>query len=145
MKVNAIPYITLKNLYAYDFIYILRIVKILLTHLLSQHPRLWFGVDLHQYSRSADQEHHEVRDTEVHQEDVGGVPHVLGLHDDQGHHDVADHADAEDDDAEDYGGGADVRGEHGVLEVRAIGGVGGSGDRVGGTVDEEIRIRGIAI
>ena len=82
-----------------------------LTHLLPQHPRLRARVDLHEDRGRAHQEHHEVREAQVDEEDVGRVAEVLGLEDDQRHHHIADDADAHDDDAEDHGGGADVPGE----------------------------------
>ena len=80
-----------------------------LTHVFPEHPGLRLGVDLDEYGGRADEEDHEVGDAEVHQEDIGRVPHVLGLEYDERHHDVADDSDAEDEDAEEHGGGADVR------------------------------------
>jgi hypothetical protein len=86
---------------------------VVLTHLLAKDPDLGGRVDLDEHRGRAHEQHHQVGDAQVHEEDVGRVAHVLALEDDDRHHDVADDADAEDDDAEDHGGGADVVGEDG--------------------------------
>ena len=86
-----------------------------LTHLLSQDPRLWLGVDLNQNRRRTDQQHHQVRYAEVHQEDVGRIAHVFCLEDDDGHHDVPGHAYAHDHEAEDHGRDPDVPRDDGHL------------------------------
>jgi len=91
------------------------IVHAVLTHLLSQDPRLRLGVDLHKHRRSTHQQHHQVRYAEVHQEDVGRIAHVLRLEDHDGHHDIPGHADAHDHEAEDHGRDPDVPRDDGHL------------------------------
>lgn len=85
-----------------------------LTHLFAKDPDLGGRVDLDEHRGRAHEQHHQVGDAQVHEEDVGRVAHVLALEDHHRHHDVADDADAEDHDAEDHGGGADVVGEDGT-------------------------------
>lgn len=86
---------------------------VVLTHLFAKDPDLGGRVDLDEHRGRAHEQHHQVGHAQVHEEDVGRVAHVLALEDDDRHHDVADDADAEYDDAEDHGGGADVVGEDG--------------------------------
>ena len=102
-------------------------VHAVLTHLLSQDPRLWLGVDLYQNRRRTHQQHHQVRYAEVHQEDVGRIAHVLRLEDHDGHHDVPGDADAHDHEAEYHGRNPDVPRDDGhlgavpkPLNVRAV-------------------------
>lgn len=90
-------------------------IHAVLTHLLSQDPGLRLGVDLHQYRRCANQQYHQVGDAQVHQEDVGRIPHVLRLEDHDGHHDVAGHTDAHDHETKDHGRDPDVPRDDGYL------------------------------
>lgn len=71
-----------------------------LTHVFAHLPGLRFGVDLHQDGGRADQQDHQISNGEVHEEDVGGVTHVLRFENDAGDHDVPEDPDAEDDGAE---------------------------------------------
>lgn len=62
----------------YLFVYIL-------THMLAERPDLRPGIDLYQHGRRADHEYAEIGDAQIHQEDVGAVPHVFAAQHDQRH------------------------------------------------------------
>lgn len=50
---------------------------IVLTHLLSQDPSLRLSIHFHKDGGSADEQHEQVGNAQVREEDVGGVPHIL--------------------------------------------------------------------
>lgn len=83
-----------------------------LTHLLAHDPGLGFGVDLDQNCGGTNQQDHHVSHTQVHQEDVGRIAHVLGLQDHDGDHDVAGDSYPQDHGAEDHGRDPDVSRDH---------------------------------
>lgn len=56
-----------------------------LTHLMAQYPGLWPGVNLHENGGRADEEHQQVGNAQIGEEDVRGVAHILRLHNHDGH------------------------------------------------------------
>lgn len=61
----------------------MRAIGLGLTHMFTQRPDLRARVDLYQHGRCANDEHAEIGDAEIHQEDVGAVSHVLTTQHDQ--------------------------------------------------------------
>lgn len=68
-----------------------------LTHGLAQQPRFRPRVQLDQHGGHADDEHEQVGNRQVDQEQVGRVPQILGLDDDERHEQVAADTNGEDD------------------------------------------------
>lgn len=56
-----------------------------LTHLVAKYPGLRASVDLHEDGGRADEQHQQVRDAQVGEEDVCRVAHILRLHNHDGH------------------------------------------------------------
>lgn len=50
-----------------------------------QDPGLWAGIDLHEDGGRADEQHQQVGDAQIGEEDVSGVAHILGLDNHNGH------------------------------------------------------------
>ena len=94
-------------------------MQVVLTHFLAKHPGLGFRIDFHQHRGRADKQDHQVGHAEVHQEDVGGVPHVFCLEYHNGHHHVAHDSDPQDNETEHHRRDADVSREHRHLAPRA--------------------------
>lgn len=101
--------------------YTCEIQKIILTHFSAKHPGFGLGVDLDQDGRRADQQHHQIGDAQVHQENVGAVAHILRLEYHNRHHHVTDDTQTHDNDTEHYGGRPDVAGEDGRTVVGDVG------------------------
>ena len=85
------------------------------------HVHLYHGVG------AAHDQHQQVGDAEVEEEQVGGGPHRLGGQDDDEDEDVADDADGEDEAEEDEAGVGDVGREDPLLGL-GLGGVGQQGE-----------------
>ncbi|GIY31504.1 hypothetical protein CDAR_78341 [Caerostris darwini] len=84
-----------------------------LTHSLAQHPLFRHGVQFHQDGWHAHQENHQVRHAEVDEEEVGGVPELLGAPHHRRHQDVARRAQRQDDGAHGRRRDPDVGGQLG--------------------------------